>query len=280
MHYVTCVWLRFKVAWNSKLYSEVHKVFTNGMRAWLRKRARALGYTVAEVGATAHTHRFGDGLRISPHIHALYADGVWIAEDNSATPCFVQLPEPTDDELADLVRTLHHKVLRRLMRLNVIEEDMAANEDFAREHPMLARCTSASMLDRVAIGKREGELVWRVRVEPPQIKRNGRLCALYEGFNIHARTTVKAHARDQLERLIRYVARPAVCLERLDLLPNGLLRMRLKNIWSDGTTAKIFEGKDAMAKLAMLIPAPNTNLDPPAETPRTKPQTIDSVGHA
>ena len=37
-------------------------------------------------------------------------------------------------------------------------------------------------------------------------------------------------------------------------------RMRLKSTWSDGTTAKIFEGKDAMAKLAMLIPAPNTNV--------------------
>ena len=49
-----------------------------------------------------------------------------------------------------------------------------------------------------------------------------------------------------------------LCLERLELLKNGLVRMRLRN--TDGTLAKIFEGKDAMAKLAMLVPAPNTNL--------------------
>jgi len=260
-------WLRFKIAWNSKLYSEVHKVFTNTMRAWLRKRARDLGYPDAEVGASCHTHRFGDGLRISPHIHALYADGVWCQEDNVRADCpprFIQLPEPSDDEIASLVRSLHHKVLRRLMRIGVIREDDSEDDLFALEQPMLARCTSASMLDRVAIGEREGELVWRVRVEgvdkPAKFKRVSRLCAMYEGFNIHARTTVRAHARDQLERLIRYVARPAVCLERLDLLPSGLVRMRLRKTWSDGTVAKIFEAKDAMAKLAMLIPAPNTNL--------------------
>ncbi len=256
-------WLRFKIAWNTKLFGEVHKVFTNTMRAWLRQRARALGFADAEVGATSHTHRFGDGLRINPHIHALYADGVWCKDGPDTAPPsvrFIHLPEPTEDDIADLARTLHHKVLRRLIRIGVIQEDSAEDEDFAREEPMLARSISASMLDRVAIGEREGELVWRERVEPPKIKRCSRLCALYEGFNIHARTVVKAHARDQLEKLIRYVARPAVCLERIDLLPNGLVRMRLKSIWSYGTTAKIFEGKDAMAKLAMLIPAPNTNL--------------------
>jgi len=32
------------------------------------------------------------------------------------------------------------------------------------------------MLERVAIGEREDELAWRVRVEPSQIKRIGRLC--------------------------------------------------------------------------------------------------------
>ena len=177
---------------------------------------------------------------------------------------FIYLAEPTDEEIAALVRSLHHKVIRRLMGIGVIRDDVSDDELFALEEPMLARCTSASMLDRVAIGEREGELVWRVRIEgidkPPKFKRVSRLCAMYEGFSIHARTTVRANARDQLERLIRYVARPAVCLERLDLLPNGLVRMRLRSAWSDGTVAKIFEAKDAMAKLGMLIPAPNTNL--------------------
>jgi len=150
-----------------------------------------------------------------------------------------------DTEIADLVRSLHHKVIRRLMRIGVIHDDPDADDDFAREEPMLARYTSASMLDRVAIGEREGELVWRERIEPPQIKQVGRLCAIYEGFNIHARTTVSAYARDRLEQLIRYVARSAVCLERLDLLKNGLVRMRLRNTWSDGTVAKIFDGSKA-----------------------------------
>ena len=33
-------WLRFKIAWNTKLFGEVHKVFTNTMRAWARTDRR------------------------------------------------------------------------------------------------------------------------------------------------------------------------------------------------------------------------------------------------
>ena len=36
---VSC-WLRVKMAWDSRLFSEVHTVFTEGVGAWSRKRAR------------------------------------------------------------------------------------------------------------------------------------------------------------------------------------------------------------------------------------------------
>ena len=45
---------------------------------------------------------------------------------------------------------------------------------------------------------------------------SGALCASVHGFSLHANTQVPAHRRDQLERLIRYTARGAVSLERLE----------------------------------------------------------------
>jgi hypothetical protein len=42
-----------------------------------------------------------------------------------------------------------------------------------------------------------------------------------QGFSLHANTQVPAHRRDQLERLIRYTARGAVSLERLEQDANG-----------------------------------------------------------
>jgi hypothetical protein len=41
------------------------------------------------------------------------------------------------------------------------------------------------------------------------------------GFSLHANVSVPAHRRDQLERLIRYTARGAVSLERLEADANG-----------------------------------------------------------
>jgi hypothetical protein len=41
------------------------------------------------------------------------------------------------------------------------------------------------------------------------------------GFSLHANTSVPAHRRDQLERLLRYTARGAVSLERLERDANG-----------------------------------------------------------
>ena len=45
-----------------------------------------------------------------------------------------------------------------------------------------------------------------------------------------------AHRRDQLERLLRYTARGAVALERLDVNADGDLLYTFTHPWSDGTT--------------------------------------------
>ena len=41
------------------------------------------------------------------------------------------------------------------------------------------------------------------------------------GFSLHAGVSTEAHQRDKLERLCRYVSRPAVWEKRLALTPNG-----------------------------------------------------------
>ena len=43
-------------------------------------------------------------------------------------------------------------------------------------------------------------------------------CADVDGFSLHADVCVPARDRAQLERLCRYVARPAIASERLELL--------------------------------------------------------------
>jgi hypothetical protein len=70
----------------------------------------------------------------------------------------------------------------------------------------------------------------------------------------------EASQRDKLERLCRYIARPAVSEKRLSLLDDGRIRHPLKTPYRDGTPPVIFEPLDFLARLAALVPNPRVNL--------------------
>jgi hypothetical protein len=70
----------------------------------------------------------------------------------------------------------------------------------------------------------------------------------------------EAHQRDKLERLCRYISRPAVLQKCLALTANGQVRCELKTSYRNGTTHVIFEPLDFIAKLAALIPKHRVNL--------------------
>ena len=80
------------------------------------------------------------------------------------------------------------------------------------------------------------------------------------GFSLHAGVSTEADQCDKLERLCRYVTRPAVSEKRLAITSNGNIRYQLKTPYRDGTTDVIFETLDFIAKLAALVPKPCTNL--------------------
>ena len=52
--------------------------------------------------------------------------------------------------------------------------------------------------------------------------------AKLNGFSLHAGVAAKAHQRNKVERLCRYIARPAVSEQRLSLTPTGKVRYELK----------------------------------------------------
>jgi Putative transposase len=80
------------------------------------------------------------------------------------------------------------------------------------------------------------------------------------GFSLHAGVAADAHQRQKLERLCRYITRPAVAIERLSLAPQGNMRYGLNTPYRDSTTHVIFEPLDFIARLASLILTPRVNL--------------------
>ncbi len=71
---------------------------------------------------------------------------------------------------------------------------------------------------------------------------------------------MRAWERKKLERLCRYITRPAIAENRLSLTPIGQVCYQLRTPYRDGTTHVVFEPLDFLAKLAALVPKPRVNL--------------------
>jgi hypothetical protein len=112
--------------------------------------------------------------------------------------------------------------------------------------------------------KRAGQKVRRIgsgfgdEGERPTL--TGTRCASVNGFSLHANTHIPAHRRDELERLLRYTARGALSLERLDSNADGDLLYTFTHPWSDGTTGIKLSPLELLEKLAALVPLPRMHL--------------------
>ena len=100
----------------------------------------------------------------------------------------------------------------------------------------------------------------RIRPVPAWAEEPRKGVAQYAGFSLHAGIGVEAEQREKLERLARYVSRPPVAVERLDLTAQGQVRYRLKTPYRDGTTHIVLEPLDFIARLAALVPPPRVHL--------------------
>jgi hypothetical protein len=74
------------------------------------------------------------------------------------------------------------------------------------------------------------------------------------GFSLHAGVAAEAHEGHKLERLCRYITRPAISEKRLSISPQGRVRYQLRTPWRTGTTHVEWDPVDFIAKLAARAP--------------------------
>jgi len=98
------------------------------------------------------------------------------------------------------------------------------------------------------------------RAFAPLRMRSHGLVAEVEGFNLHAGVCVVGEDREALERLCRYMARPAVASGRVSVLPDGNVAYRVKSPRSAGATHRVMTPMEFMARLSALVPPPRTPL--------------------
>src|SRR5437899_5650317 len=249
--------LRYLLAWDHKLCRAVLGVHARAVLGFYRRRARRGGVPDGRGGAVTVIQRFGGGLQLNVHFHSLLLDGVF-PEPADGTLAFHPAEPLSDEDVARLLATIRRRVQRLLARRGLAVEDAVEFDPLAEESPALAGITSASVQGRVALGPRAGARILHLGREPhpPTVTSRGPCQAHLEGFDLHANITVGADDRAGLERLSRYVLRPPVAQDRIELTPEGRVLVALKTEWADGTTHLLSEPFEFLGEARRADPTP------------------------
>jgi hypothetical protein len=242
--------LRYRMAYDARLTSDVLNVFIRALFGELRRRAHELlDLGSPQCGAVTFVRRFGDALNANVHFHCTVIDGVYAAGEDGR-PEFYHLPAPEDEDVLRLTTLVSQRVQSLLQRRGFgTGADSQQANPLSQDDPGMAALLANSVRRRIAVGSNAGRGVVRLGDQIDGDSMNAfqsPRCAMVSGFSVHAHerseckpgraqpssnVCIEAHDRMRPERLIRYAARPAVATERLTALPDGRLLYGLKRPW-------------------------------------------------
>jgi hypothetical protein len=254
--------LRHLFATQPQLLSPVLQVIHRALSTFLVHQA-GLTHAQAHTGAVTLIQRFGSAANLNIHLHCLLLDGVYHLTDSG--PVFQSVPAPTMEQLQTLLTRISTRLLKMLTRHGALMEEQGipylTNPD---GDPALAPLHAAACTYRIALGPRAGQkvLTWKdptLRLASPEAP-HPQGCVSDQGFSLHADTRCGPQQRQKLERLCRYITRPALGHKRLRRTPAGEVVLQLKTPYRDGTTHLVMTPLEFLQRLAALVPRPRLHL--------------------
>ena len=246
--------LRYLMAYSPAICRDITRILSRVVFRFLRRQAKTFlklkSVQLAHPGLLVVIQRFGSGLNLNVHLHALGTDGVYVLDDEGR-PVFWALPEPTREELDQLAARICEEVLDLLRRRGLWSET-DENEDPV--DPLLGQLARASMTGTLAFGPTGSRVVTlgSPTAAHPSKGRAGHA----SGFNLDAAVRVAADDRFHRERLCRYLLRPPLAQGRLVERHDGRYAFQMKSPWPDGTSVLVFNGVELIGRLAALVPPP------------------------
>ncbi len=252
--------LRFLFATEPAALTAVLGIVYRAIAAHLIRKA-GLTQASAQAGAVTLLQRFGGALNLNIHFHLLVLDGVYVRVKDRLE--FRRVPPPRKAELDELLATITRRVGRHLQRRGWLTRDAQSSQlNLDREDTALDSLLGHSITYRIALGPRAGQKAFTLHSLPGTLlpEPDKPFLAKTDGFSLHAGVAAGADERKKVERLCRYIARPAIATGRLSLTAQGQVRYTLKTPYRDGTTHVVFEPLDFIARLAALVPRPRAHL--------------------
>ena len=252
---------RLCLAVRPKIMAKALSITHSAIEAFYRKKA-GLSKASSKTGAVTLIQRFGGSLNVNPHFHMLFIDGIYELGADLQPTGFVECREPTVPQLEEVLAKIIRRLTRYLERQKIIVKDEDGTFQLQiDEDDTLSKLQASSVTYRFATGPSAGKkaLVLKSIPEGDHNSSYG-LVAKNSGFSMHAGVNTDSHERDKLEKICRYIARPAISEERLSTNSVGDVVYRFKKPWDDGTTAIKLTPLEFMEKLAALVPRPRVHL--------------------
>jgi hypothetical protein len=236
-------------------------LFVDSVLGWYRRRLRASTHEHAESGAVVVVQRASSDLKLNPHLHVVFLDGVYTAPAEAHGGLgFRALPHLSTTDVADALQIARARILRYLGRRGVIrvgDDALSVDDELCERDPALARLAHAAVSGLAPAGP-------ELRLRPVELAFEGRpgvlitapLSVREHGFSLHAATRAGAADPKGREALLKYILRPPVATERVVAGPDGLVRVVLKKPFSDGTVAIDLDPLSLLCRLAATVPPP------------------------
>ncbi len=260
------------LGWRPELLQRVLADLARVLESDLRRRT---GVQSGKIGMVSFVQNFTSDLRCFVHIHAVLVDGVFAEADGALR--FVEAPVPRQSDLQRVAEALAARVARSFARWRSRLEE--GEENLPDE--VLSRLSGLGEV-------REGALPQTERV----VGRERRWVGHHEGFQVHGGVVAARGDLKGRERLLRYVARPAVSLKRLELASDGRVRIGFRRAWKNGTHSVLLKPEVFLLRLANLVMRPWVNLTryhgvfAPASpwrsrvVPKARPDAVSRAGGA
>lgn len=258
--------LRFWMARNPRLATVALQIFQRILKRHhiqSSKKLSAVGNL--QTGSITMVQRFGGALNLNIHFHILSIDGVFqFTDDPEKNPEFIETGRPKNEEILNIIKTFQMRMLKLLQRRGLVQKIESENggDAMAESSNIETILQGASVQYRIATGPNSGQKVRKVGsfgTTTDEPFKTGDLSAILGGYSIHAATYVHKKNRTELERLCRYILRPPVAEQRVEIKGDKIL-YHFKSAWRDGTKAIELTGSEFIEKLVAIIPQPRIHL--------------------
>jgi len=250
---------RSRLGFDGALLGAVVRKLADAVLAFYRRRLVEEDGIKGQSGAVLVVQRTSSDLRLNPHVHAVFLDGVH-HEDEGGEVKFHALPRLETEDVGCVLEDAARRITRYLRRRGLFDdaddteaEALAAPEDDeARALAELAANAAAGITPPAGPAWKRGAL-------PPLTHERDfdrHLSVGRGGFTLHAATRAGAMDARGREALLKYVLRPPIAQERVVQGSDGLVRVALKKRFSDGTFAVDLDPLSLLTRLCASVPPP------------------------